>query len=64
MRIYSNVGPYHGRKPEPKPERTGVALRKGTNPTKTIVGDMKDAWLRGRDGTLHPQFDKQRTSRR
>jgi hypothetical protein len=64
MRLYKNAGPYHGRQPEPKPERGSVALRKGTNPTKAVVGDMKDAWLRGRDGILHPSFDKQRTGRR
>jgi hypothetical protein len=64
LRFYANKGCYYGRNPEPKVERAGVALRKGTNPTKTIVGDTKDdAWLRGRDGTAHPHFDRRKGKR-
>ena len=63
LRFYADKQCYYGRQPEAKPQRTAVPLRRGANPTKTVVGDTKDAWLRGQSGELYEHFDKRKPRR-
>jgi hypothetical protein len=73
MRIYRNVGPYSGRKPEMKAAKLGGAImRQATKQpdsklpqsAKGGIGDTKnDPWLRGQSGESHPFYDRHKNKR-
>jgi hypothetical protein len=73
MRIYSNVGPYSGRKPEAKAKKLGGAIMRQTskqpngttprNAPKGGIGDTKDPWLRGKSGELYEFYDRRKAKR-
>ena len=73
MRFYSNVGCYHGRKPEQMERKlAGLVQRQPSKqpdgkPAKAAqkggIGDVSDPWLRGRSGELYEYFDKRKPRR-
>jgi len=70
MRFYSNVGCYHGRKPEQMERKLAGFIQRqpskqpdGNVPKgvtlKSGRGDVKDSYLTGHaGGEAHPHFDK------